>query len=51
MTDNNHLCDLCEHIIVKVFIHDPKSELGLMLKQWIIFNKLEKFQLNIELHH
>ena len=41
MTENNHLCDLWEHTIVKVFKHDPKSELGLMLKQWISFNKLE----------
>ena len=27
-----------EHTIVKVFKHDSKSELGLMFKQWIIFN-------------
>ena len=43
MTDNNHLSDLWEHTIAKVFKHDSKSELGLMLKQWIIFNKLENF--------
>ena len=43
MTESNHLCDLWEHIIVKIFKHDSKSELGLMLKQWIIFNKLENF--------
>ena len=43
MTDSNHLCDLWEHTIVKVFKHDSKSQLGLMLKQWIIFNKLENF--------
>ena len=29
--------------IAKVFKHDPKSELGLMLKQWVIFNKFENF--------
>ena len=29
------------HIIV--FKHDPKSELGLMLREWIIFNKFENF--------
>ena len=34
---------LWEHTIAKVFKHDSKSELGLMLKQWIIFNKLENF--------
>ena len=43
MTESNHLCDLWEHTITKVFKHDSKSELGLMLKQWIIFNKLENF--------
>ena len=43
MIENNHLCDLWEHTIVKVFKHDSKSELGLMLKQWIIFNKSENF--------
>ena len=43
MTDTNHLCDLWEHTIAKVFKHDSKSQLGLILKQWIIFNKLENF--------
>ena len=43
MSENNHLCDLWEHTIAKVFKHNPKSELGLMLKQWMIFNKLENF--------
>ena len=43
MTESNHLCDLREHTIVKIFKHDSKSELGLMIKQWIIFNKLENF--------
>ena len=41
MTESTHLCDLWEYTIVTVFKHDPKSELGLMLKQWVIFNKLE----------
>ena len=43
MTETNHLCDLWEHTIAKVFKQDPTSELGLMLKQWIIFNKLKHF--------
>ena len=51
MTESNHLCHLWEHTIVKIFKHDSKSELGLMFKQWIIFNKLEN-QLNLMiLHH
>ena len=43
MTDTNHLCHLWEHTIVKISKHDPESELGIMFKQWIIFNKLENF--------
>ena len=43
MTESNHLCDLWEHTIAKVFKNDSKSQLGLMLKQWIIFNKLKNF--------
>ena len=43
MTESIHLCDLWQHTIVKIFKHDSKSELGLMFKQWIIFNKLENF--------
>ena len=43
MTETNYLCDLWQHSIVKIFKHDLKSELGLMIKQWLIFNKLEYF--------
>ena len=43
MMDTNHLCDLWEHTIVKIFKHDSKFKLGLMFKQWIIFNMLENF--------
>ena len=39
MSETNHPCDLWKHTIVKIFKHDPKSELGLMLNQWVIFNK------------
>ena len=43
MTETNHQRDLWECTIAEVFKHDPKSKLGLMLKHWIIFNKLENF--------
>ena len=43
MTNTYHLGDLWEHTIAKVFKHDSKSKLGLKLKQWVIFNKLENF--------
>ena len=38
-----NLSPIREHTIAKVFKHDSKSQLGLMLKQWKIFNKLENF--------
>ena len=43
MMETNHLCDLWQHAIVKIFKHDSKSELGTMIKEWVIFNKLENF--------
>ena len=43
MSENIELSYLWEHTITKIFKHDSKSELGLMIKQWIIFNKLENF--------
>ena len=43
MTETKHLCDLWQHTIVKIIKHDPKSELGIMTNQWVIFNKLEDF--------
>ena len=43
MTESNHPCDRWEHTIAKVFKHASNSELGLMWKQWIKFNKLENF--------
>ena len=43
MSEYIHLCALWEHTIAKVFKHDPKSEWGLMSRQWAIFNKLENF--------
>ena len=43
MAEPNPLCDLWELTIVKVFKHDSSSQLGLMLKEWIKFIKLENF--------
>ena len=38
-----HLSDIWEHTITKILNHDPKSELGITIKEWVIFNKLEDF--------
>ena len=43
MQQTIHLSDLWEHTITKIFKHDPESELGIMIRQWVIYNKLEDF--------
>ena len=43
MSETTHLCELWEHTIVKIFKHDHESELGIMIKEWVKFNKLENF--------
>ena len=43
MEQTIHLSDLWEHTITKIFKHDPESELGIMIRQWVIYNKLEDF--------
>ena len=48
MTETNHLCDLWQHTIFKIFNHDHKSELGIMIKEWIKYNDMENFQFIIE---
>ena len=43
MQETIHLSDLWEHTITKIFKHDSESELGIMIRQWVIYNKLENF--------
>ena len=43
MQQTIHLSDLWEHTITKIFKHDAASELGIMIRQWVIYNKLEDF--------
>ena len=43
MTDTIHLSDLWEHTITKIFKHDPKYKVDHMIRQWVIYNKLEDF--------
>ena len=43
MEETIHLSDLWEHTITKIFKHDPQSELDIMIRQWVIYNKLEDF--------
>ena len=43
MQETTHLSDLWEHTITKIFKHGPESELGIKIRQWVIYNKLEDF--------
>ena len=43
MQETIHLSDVWEHTITKIFKHDPESELDIMVRQWVIYNKLEDF--------
>ena len=41
MQQTIHLSDLWEHTITRIFKHNAESELGIMIRQWVIHNKLE----------
>ena len=43
MLETIHLSNLWVHTITKIFKHDPESELDIMIRQWVIYNKLEDF--------
>ena len=43
MQETIHLSDLWEHTITKIFKHDPESELGIKIRQWVIYKLLEDF--------
>ena len=38
-----HLSDIWEHTITRILKHDSKSEPGIMIREWVIFNKFEDF--------
>ena len=42
MQETIHLSDLWGHHH-KNLKHDPESELGIKIRQWVIYNKLEDF--------
>ena len=43
MEETIRLSDLWEHTITKVFKLDPKYKVDQMIRQWVIYNKLEDF--------
>ena len=38
-----HLSNLWEHTITKIFKLDPKYKVDCLIRQWVIYNKLEDF--------
>ena len=43
MSENIELIYVWDHIIKKILNHDLKSRMGNMIKEWVVFNKLEDF--------
>ena len=43
MEETIHQSDLWEHTITKIFKLDPKYKVDQMMRQWVIYNKLEDF--------
>ena len=43
MQQTIHLCDLWEHTITKIFKLDPTYKVDHMIRQWVIYNKVEDF--------
>ena len=41
MSENIELSYVWDHTISKILLHDLKSKMGNMIKEWVIFNKLE----------
>ena len=41
MQETIHLSDIWEHTITKIFKLDPKYKVDHMIRQWVIYNKLE----------
>ena len=50
MSENIKLSYGWDHTIMKILKHDIQSKMGNMIKEWVVFNKLEKFQFIVEIH-
>ena len=45
MSENIELSYVWDHTIMKILLHDLNSKMGNMIKEWVVFNKLEDFNL------
>ena len=43
MAENIELSCVWDHTIIKILNHDIQSKIGNMIKEWVVFNKLEDF--------
>ena len=48
MSENIELSYVWDHTISKILLHDLNSKMGNMIKEWVIFNKLENFNSLLE---
>ena len=48
MAENIELSCVWDHTIIKILNHDIPSKIGNMIKEWVVFNKLEDFNSLLE---
>ena len=48
MAENIELSCVWDHTIIKILNHDLNSKMGNMIKEWVVFNKLEDFNSLLE---
>ena len=48
MSENIELSYVWDHTISKILLHDLNSKMGNIIRQWVVFNKLEDFNLLLE---
>ena len=48
MSENIELSYAWDHTIIKILNHDIHSKMGKMIKEWVVFNKLEDFNSLLE---
>ena len=48
MAENIKLSCVWDHTIIKILNHDIQSEIGNMIKEWVVLNKLEDFNSLLE---
>ena len=48
MAENIELSYVWDHTIIKILNHDIQSKIGNMIKEWVVFNKLEDFNSLLE---